>query len=349
MAPYVGLSSKQDVTGLTLDQLFADLDQNLTTSFVPMIQSDFAMAEQYGVPLVAYEGGQSLDAGQSSGPMFTLMSQAQNDPRMYQFYVNMIDDWQQADGQLFDAYQLSGNNGSWGFWGMLPNVTAAGSQKYDALLSTILPPGDANADGVVDYPDFQALQANYGQGTTTYWSQGDFNDDGTTNWSDLNILRQNLAPSGFTVAQFAQQAVFGEPATVDSPTALEYDGYGVTYAGSQPFASSSGTVKLNQNSAGQPIVLGGASYSEGLGVTANSSATIALDGAVFAIRQHHRRGQFGIDRVLDDLRALRGQQPAVPVAGHGVRILARADRRQRRRRAATQARRGARSGDQRRQ
>ena len=161
---------------------------------------------------------------------------------------------------------------------MLPYVTAAGSQKYDALLSTILPAGDANADGIVDYADFQALQANYGLGTMTYWTQGDFNDDGTVNWSDLNILRQNLDPAGFTLAQFAQQAVFGEPATVDSPTALEYDGYGVTYASSLPFASSSGTVKLNQNSAGQPIVLGGANDSEGLGVAANSSATIALNG-----------------------------------------------------------------------
>ena len=230
------------------------------------------------MPLVAYEGGQSLNAGTGSGPIFNLEYQAQNDPRMYQLYVEMIDDWEQAGGGLFNAYQLNGGGNKWGFWGLLTTASSVGSQKYDALLSTMLPAGDANADGIVDDSDFQALQANYGQGTLTYWAQGDFNDDGTTNGSDLNILRQNLDPSGFTLAQFAQQAVFGEPATIDSPTALEYDGYGVTYASSLPFASSSGTVKLNQNSAGQSIVLGGANVSEGLGVTANSSATIALDG-----------------------------------------------------------------------
>ena len=156
-------------------------------------------------------------------------------------------------------------------------MLATGSQKYDALMSMILPAGDANLDGIVDYADFQSLEANYGT-TDDYWEQGDFNDDGTVNWQDLNILRQNLDPAGFTLSQFAQQALFGELSTVDTPTALEYDGYGVTYASSLPFAASSGTVKLNQNSRGQAIVLGGAGYSEGLGVLANSSISLALNG-----------------------------------------------------------------------
>ena len=30
------------------------------------------------------------------------------------------------------------------------------------------------------------------------------------NWQDLNILRQNLAPAGFTLSQFAQSAIFGQ-------------------------------------------------------------------------------------------------------------------------------------------
>ena len=208
---------------------------------------------------------------------FSVLQQAQNDPRMYQLYVNLIEDWQNAGGGLFDAYQLDGTGNQYGFWGLLPNVLAAGSQKYDALLSLILPAGDANLDGIVDYADFQTLEANYGT-TGDYWSQGDFNDDGAVNWQDLNILRQNLDPAGFTLSQFAQQALFGELGTVSSPTALEYDGYGVTYASSLPFAASSGTVKLNLNSQGRAIVLGGAKYSEGLGVLANSSISLALNG-----------------------------------------------------------------------
>ena len=98
------------------------------------------------------------------------------------------------------------------------------------------------------------------------------------NWQDLNILRQSLNPAGFTLSQFAQEAAFGQSSTVTPGQSLEYDGYGVTYASSLPFASSSGTVNVNENSQGGPIVLGGATYGEGLGVLASSSVSFALNG-----------------------------------------------------------------------
>jgi NPCBM/NEW2 domain len=177
---------------------------------------------------------------------------------------------------MFDAYALNGLNGYWGYFDMLPNVSTVGGQEYDALVSLLVPAGDVNMDGTVDYADFQTLAANYGQ-TGAYWEQGDFNDDGIVNWQDLNMLRQNINPARFTLQQFANQAVFG-PGTVASSTSLEYDGYGVTYASSLPFAASSGTVKRNLNSQGQTINLNGATYSEGLGVLANSSISIALNG-----------------------------------------------------------------------
>jgi hypothetical protein len=124
---------------------------------------------------------------------------------------------------MFDAYALNGLNGYWGYFDMLPNVSTVGGQEYDALVSLLVPAGDANLDGTVDYADFQTLAANYGQ-SGAYREQGDFNDDGIVNWQDLNILRQNIDPAGFTLEQFANQAVFG-PGTVASSTSLEYDGY----------------------------------------------------------------------------------------------------------------------------
>ena len=187
------------------------------------------------MPLVAYEGGQGLVPG-ANGLNLSVMQQAQNDPRMYQLYITMMNDWQQVGGGLFNAFMLDGaGGGQFGFWGMLPNVLATGSQAYDALISLIEPAGDANFDGIVDYADFQTVEANYGD-TNAYWEQGDFNDDGAVNWQDLNILRQNLDPAGFTLSQFAQAALFGQPSTVSSGQPLEYDGYGVTYASSLPIS-----------------------------------------------------------------------------------------------------------------
>ena len=82
---------------------------------------------------------------------------------------------------------------------MLLNVLSDGSQKYDALVSLMVPAGDANLDGTVNFADFQILQADY-NGVNAYWVQGDFNDDGLVNWQDLNILRQDLNPAGFTLS-----------------------------------------------------------------------------------------------------------------------------------------------------
>ena len=200
VAPYVTINDNQNVSGLTLDQLFADLNQYLRPTY-PVDHVHVALAAQYGVPLMAYEGGQGLIPG---GNNEAVMQQAQHDPRMYQLYLEMMQVWQQAGGGLFDAYQLTGGGGQYGFWGMLPDVNVIGSQKYDGLLASAYAPGDANGDGTVNYADFQAVQANYG--STRDWVQGDFNDDGTVNWSDLNLLRQNLNPAGFTLGQFAQQA-----------------------------------------------------------------------------------------------------------------------------------------------
>jgi NPCBM/NEW2 domain len=276
VAPYISITSSENVSGLTLNQLFTDLEGYLDDQVVPWITADASLATQYDLPLVAYEGGQSLVPG-ANDLNFSVMQQAQDDPRMYQLYVQYMQDWEQAGGGLFNAYNFDGGGNQFGFWGLLPNVTVAGSQKYDALLSVMYPPGDADTDGTVDYADFQTVQANYGS-DNAYWVQGDFNDDGAVNWTDLNILRQNLDPAGFTLDQFAQQALFGQLSQVDTPTALEYDGYGVTYASSLPLSSTSGTVKLNENSAGQAIDLGGATYSEGLGFAANSSTIIALNG-----------------------------------------------------------------------
>ena len=135
---------------------------------------------------------------------------------MYQLYVELGRAWQQAGGGVFDAYQLSGVGSQYGFWGMIPNISVAGSPKYDGLLAAFYPTADANTDGSVDFADFQIVQADYGM-YNAHWVQGDFNQDGLVNWTDLNILRQNIDPSGFTLSQFAQQALFQPLTTVDTP------------------------------------------------------------------------------------------------------------------------------------
>jgi hypothetical protein len=60
----------------------------------------------------------------------------------------------------------------------------------DDLGWSLAMPGDANADGVVNFVDFQAVETNFGE-TNSRWSHGDFNEDGTVDRADFALLVQN--------------------------------------------------------------------------------------------------------------------------------------------------------------
>ena len=64
IAPYISLPTGDDVAGLSLNQLFVDLNQYLDTTYVSDIQANDAVAQSYNLPLVSYEGGTSIPGGQ---------------------------------------------------------------------------------------------------------------------------------------------------------------------------------------------------------------------------------------------------------------------------------------------
>ena len=71
-------------------------------------------------------------------------------------------------------------------------------------------PGDANLDGVVNFPDFLALSEHFGEGSRRDprgWSQGDFDGDGEVTFPDFLILSENFG----TVAAAASAASVPEP------------------------------------------------------------------------------------------------------------------------------------------
>ena len=121
----------------------------------------------------------------------------QDDPRMFTLYQRFIDVWKAQGGGLLNLFTLYG-----GFWGLKSNVTDAGSPKFDSVVSTLVPAGDANLDGKVDFADFQSLAANYGL-SGKFWRQGDFNQDGRVDSSDLNVLVGHIAAGTLTADQAA--------------------------------------------------------------------------------------------------------------------------------------------------
>jgi hypothetical protein len=196
VAPYFNIADYNTAT--SVDAVFAGLDATLVTSadagsdtIASWLGADLAEANMYGLPIIAYEGGQGLN-GQTNE---TTWLAAENDPRMYQAYLTYFAVWDSLIGRshLFNHFDYAGSAGSYGEWGALINQDDPGSQKWDALLSLTSFAGDANLDGVVNAKDCAIVNASYGMSTNVWWMQGDFNHDGVVNDLDLALMNTNIS------------------------------------------------------------------------------------------------------------------------------------------------------------
>jgi hypothetical protein len=194
VAPYFNTDSPD---AGSVDSIFGDLTSNILSTSPPSsegsaianwLKGDLAEAAMYGLPIVAYEGGQGLSGGSAN------FITAQSDPRMYQAYLTYFSLWDSLVGRthLFNHYNFAGAYGSYGSWGALVNEYDPGTEKWDALLSLTRLPGDANLDGVVNALDCTILEAHLGQSGTMWWMQGDFNHDGVVNAADLALMNANI-------------------------------------------------------------------------------------------------------------------------------------------------------------
>jgi hypothetical protein len=88
-------------------------------------------------------------------------------------------------------------------------------------------PGDANADGVVDFLDFQAIESGFGE-TNSRWAHGDFNEDGVVDSADLALLFKNYgkqSDGSFAAPSAAEEqalAAFAESVDVPEPGAMGF-------------------------------------------------------------------------------------------------------------------------------
>jgi hypothetical protein len=120
------------------------------------ISSNARLAQQYGLELVSYEGGQHIADiwGTLSTAVTNLFSQANRDPRMGQLYSAYLDAWKQQGGGLFMNFTDIGTPGRYGAWGVLEHVGQTSSSKYGALLGYLNNSNpDWDGDGVADAQD----------------------------------------------------------------------------------------------------------------------------------------------------------------------------------------------------
>ncbi|CAN5570305.1 hypothetical protein BH11ARM2_BH11ARM2_14170 [soil metagenome] len=129
IAPYMGFMPSptgepkaSEVAGWSLDRLFATLREKTLPESIGFIRDNKKVATRYGLPLIAYEGGQHLvgvAGGENDESLTKLLNDANRDPRMGALYDDYLKAWQKEGGGLFANFSSIGPFSKWGSWGQL--------------------------------------------------------------------------------------------------------------------------------------------------------------------------------------------------------------------------------------
>ncbi|PID34093.1 MAG: hypothetical protein CR976_02095, partial [Thiotrichales bacterium] len=146
IAPYFGGNTKGYRESATVDEIFAltegpDSFRSLH-EVLEHIRTQAEIARQFGVKLIAYEGGQGLvdwvtrEPEQHPNPLFFA---ANRDPRMGPLYTQLLQGWKDAGGDLFVMFSSPRTCQWFGCWGLKEHIRQprADAPKYDATLDFI--------------------------------------------------------------------------------------------------------------------------------------------------------------------------------------------------------------------
>jgi len=132
---------------------------------MPLLKSQLAankaLADKYGLEMVAYESGQHLirydpPHNVKDPEVLNLFMSVQKDPRMRQAYQRFLDTWQQSGGGLMLHFYGIGEPEPRNFFSMLDHLQQPSTPKYAALMeylgspSTYTPPRKAYVPPVVN-------------------------------------------------------------------------------------------------------------------------------------------------------------------------------------------------------
>ncbi len=133
-----------------LDKLFQELTSGGLLSNSPAggalqaayddMAANKTVADNFGIDLLAYEGGQHLVGvwGVENNDNITdLFQNANRDKRMGDLYASYLAEWQRQGGGMFAHFVNVGQASKWGSWGALEYLDQPGSPKFDALMAVI--------------------------------------------------------------------------------------------------------------------------------------------------------------------------------------------------------------------
>ena len=140
---YLGVGEQARATrAMSLDELFATLRDEAVPRALAWMADQKAVADEFGVRLVAYEAGQHLvgvGPAQNDMQLEALFTMANRDPRMGELYATYLQGWRAAGGELLAHYTHTGGCSRYGCWGSLEHLAQPRPEapKFDALQSFI--------------------------------------------------------------------------------------------------------------------------------------------------------------------------------------------------------------------
>jgi hypothetical protein len=149
IAPYLGGGIASDLTeqgktgSVGVPELLDKLETLLKSDVAEATRNNYKIAQQHGVRLTAYEGGQHLVApgeSQNNGAFVDKLIAANRNPRMRSIYTRMLDGWYENSGQgLMVLFNYAEPPSKYGAWGLLESQEQELSQapKYQAFFDRL--------------------------------------------------------------------------------------------------------------------------------------------------------------------------------------------------------------------
>ena len=147
IAPYFGgylggPEQQERVQAMNLDDLFDELETVALPETIQWIQNQAEVASEYGVDLIAYEGGQHLVALPGvwdNSTINQLFDDVNRDERMGPLYSSLLAAWRNCGGRLFVHFNNCRTYDKFGRWGALEYLEQERSDapKFDALQTFI--------------------------------------------------------------------------------------------------------------------------------------------------------------------------------------------------------------------
>ena len=143
IAPYFHASQKAQKQINSVDEVFtlmrAKHNRHSITNTLNIVRQQNRIAAQYGVDLIAYEGGQHLVAYKTHSNTDSsneYLIQANKDERMAKLYFEFLEGWKKAGGKLFIAFSAPRHFNWIGSWGIKEHIAQdpAEAPKYRALM-----------------------------------------------------------------------------------------------------------------------------------------------------------------------------------------------------------------------